>query len=101
MKNKIITIQVPTNIREWTDEEIAFLTGTKYKKKQFPNITAKTDRYMRTVISIIETNPADSKGYVHIPIDYLGEIFKSKQLAHELIDTIITTKMLDYLADTG
>jgi len=86
-------IKIPQYIPEFTEREIAYLTGRIFKKKPFERISKKANYYIRLLLAIIKNK--SQSDWVSINCTELGRIFKSQQMASDVLKFCIDNKLID------
>jgi len=102
--NKQIRLSVPDTPRIFTQAENTYMANFPFRGKTYAKASRQAKEYMATLVSIIETNPRDQRGYVHIPMAYLGKLFKSVQMAEYVVSCArkgVVTSDNHYNADMG
>jgi hypothetical protein len=79
------SVSFPSFIREFTEAELSFIASLPYGKKTLGKSKTSME-YMKILICMIENSKKDSKGFVHIPVKYLGKIFKSVKTAVKILE---------------
>ena len=83
--NEQIRIIVPDAPRIFTQAENSYMEKFPFRGKTYAKASKQAKEYMAMLVSILESNPKDRRGYVHIPMAYLGKLFKSVQMAEYVV----------------
>lgn len=96
------TITIPEEIPEFTERELDYLNKCRFRTKMFPKVSLKTKYKIRLFLAILRANKAD---YTQINCTELGRLFKSQQMASNIIKFLLENKIIErnnnYNADLG
>jgi len=86
---KIGSVIYPPIITDLTPAEEKYMSDFTFGKKTYKKASRQAKEYIKILIAIIRTNKPDKGGYVHIPFNYLGSIFKSAQMAKNVFKCVL------------
>lgn len=90
-----LKVQFPKNNRVLKESEIELLEKCKFRSKLLSKSSDQAKDRVRTLISLIENNPKDRNGYVHLPSTFLGKLFKSQQMVSNIFECLVNGGILE------